>query len=97
MGQQNITNWIKRGRIGSQGRLFRGHTGVSIEWLNDNVGEMLVSPDPDLTDRASMLARAFERLRPADQDAVFRLVHSLAEPEAPYEVRANPADQLADK
>jgi hypothetical protein len=50
IGQQNITNWLRRGRIGAQGRWFRTHTGVSIEWLNDNVGDMLLNADGEAPD-----------------------------------------------
>lgn len=85
IGQQNITNWIARGRVGVQGgRRLRAITGVSIDWLNDGVGEMLVDNSQR---RTAMLADAFSKLQPEDQDAVFRLVHSLAEPSPSYTVK----------
>jgi hypothetical protein len=38
-GQQKITNWIERGRIGSPSRreIFE-LTGASADWLNENIG-----------------------------------------------------------
>jgi phage repressor protein C with HTH and peptisase S24 domain len=41
IGQQNITNWLKRGRVGLRSTdRVREITGVSIEWLNDGIGNM---------------------------------------------------------
>lgn len=38
-GQQKITNWLERGRIGGPSRKeISGLTGVSTDWLNDQVG-----------------------------------------------------------
>jgi phage repressor protein C with HTH and peptisase S24 domain len=39
IGQQNVTNWIKRGRVGQHSAArVREITGVSIDWLNEGVG-----------------------------------------------------------
>lgn len=39
IGQANVTNWLKRGRVGQQSSArVRQITGVSIDWLNDGVG-----------------------------------------------------------
>lgn len=39
-GQQKITNWFKRGRVGSSSRREVSElTGVSTDWLNDAIGE----------------------------------------------------------
>ena len=46
-GQQAITNWHKRRRVGQQSAaLVREATGISIEWLNDGVGEPRHSANP---------------------------------------------------
>lgn len=39
IGQANVTNWLKRGRVGQQSAArVREITGVSIDWLNDGAG-----------------------------------------------------------
>lgn len=41
ISQQSITNWHKRGRVGQQSApRLRAITGVSIEWLNEGIGEL---------------------------------------------------------
>jgi len=40
IGQQNVTNWMRRGRIGASSyRIVHKITGVSAEWVNDGIGE----------------------------------------------------------
>jgi phage repressor protein C with HTH and peptisase S24 domain len=40
IGQQNVTNWLKRGRVGQRSASrVREITGVSIDWLNDGIGK----------------------------------------------------------
>jgi phage repressor protein C with HTH and peptisase S24 domain len=44
IGQQNVTNWIKRGRIGQKSAaLVREITGVSIDWLNEGIGNLPIA------------------------------------------------------
>ena len=68
IGQQNVTNWIKRGRVGQNSTArVREITGVSIDWLNEGVGN---PPIPSQI-RESVPAYIMRRIPPTDRDSNF--------------------------
>jgi hypothetical protein len=71
--QQNVNGWMHRARIGqaSHGRV-RNATGVSIEWLNDNVGEAFP--------RGPVIYNGGKAVEPAYTAPALRVIEGTKEP-----------------